>query len=178
MMPASNMKIVTLAAAAEQLGWDYTLRDAAAGAPDPIDGGVARGRPRRRRHRAIRASAPSTAWRIDVFGDWAERLKQRGIRAIDGRIIGDDNAFDDDELGFGWSWDDLPDDYAAGVERAAVQRERRPRRPCRPVRRRATPPAVSVDPPEQRPRRRRMRCRPARPGTATSLTHASPARQR
>ena len=24
MMPASNMKIVTLAAAAERLGWDYT----------------------------------------------------------------------------------------------------------------------------------------------------------
>ena len=28
LMPASNMKIVTLAAAAERLGWDYTLRDA------------------------------------------------------------------------------------------------------------------------------------------------------
>ena len=50
-----------------------------------------------------------------VFADWAERLKQRGIRTIAGRIIGDDNAFDDETLGFGWSWDDLPDDYAAGV---------------------------------------------------------------
>ena len=50
-----------------------------------------------------------------VFADWAERLKQRGIRTIAGRIVGDDNAFEDETLGFGWSWDDLPDDYAAGV---------------------------------------------------------------
>ena len=42
-------------------------------------------------------------------------MKTRGIRTIAGRVIGDDNAFDDDGLGFGWSWDDLPDDYAAGV---------------------------------------------------------------
>ena len=39
----------------------------------------------------------------------------RGVRTIAGRIVGDDNAFDDEALGFGWSWDDLPDDYAAGV---------------------------------------------------------------
>src|SRR6185436_5739889 len=25
------------------------------------------------------------------------------------------NAFDDEGLGYGWSWDDLADDYAAGV---------------------------------------------------------------
>src|SRR6185312_728610 len=31
------------------------------------------------------------------------------------RIVGDDDAFDDSGLGFGWSWDDLPDDYAASV---------------------------------------------------------------
>jgi D-alanyl-D-alanine carboxypeptidase/D-alanyl-D-alanine-endopeptidase (penicillin-binding protein 4) len=30
-------------------------------------------------------------------------------------VIGDDNAFEDEGLGFGWSWDDLPDEYAAGV---------------------------------------------------------------
>src|SRR5213593_4168553 len=39
MMPASNMKIVTLAAAADRLGWDYsyTTRFVSAG---PIDGSV------------------------------------------------------------------------------------------------------------------------------------------
>src|SRR5439155_21949459 len=47
--------------------------------------------------------------------DWASKLKAAGIQTIGGRIVGDDNAFDDEGLGFGWSWDDLPDDYAAGV---------------------------------------------------------------
>ena len=81
-----------------------------------------------------------------VFDGWAERLKARGIRTITGRIIGDDNAFDDEELGFGWSWDDLPDDYAAGVSALqfnenAVRVTRRPGRRRRRSRRR-----VSVSP--------------------------------
>ena len=50
-----------------------------------------------------------------MFDDIAERLKQLGIRTIAGRIVGDDHALDDQMLGFGWSWDDLADDYAAGV---------------------------------------------------------------
>src|SRR5207237_10884669 len=29
--------------------------------------------------------------------------------------VGDAKGFDDDVLGFGWSWDDLAEDYAAGV---------------------------------------------------------------
>ncbi len=33
--------------------------------------------------------------------------------ASTGRIIGDDNAFDDDGLGAGWAWDYLADAYAA-----------------------------------------------------------------
>ena len=30
-----------------------------------------------------------------------------------GRLIGDDNAFDDEGIGAGWAWDYLTDDYAA-----------------------------------------------------------------
>ena len=50
-----------------------------------------------------------------MFQSWAEQLKQAGVRAIGGRIIGDDNAFDDNGLGTGWAWDDLADSYATGV---------------------------------------------------------------
>ena len=89
MMPASNMKVVTLAAAAERLGWDY------------------------RYETRFLAAADGAADR--VFGDIADRMKQLGIRTIAGRIVGDDHALDDQMLGFGWSWDDLADDYAAGV---------------------------------------------------------------
>src|SRR5260370_27022039 len=113
MMPASNMKIVTLASAASTLGWNYTYETTVRGA-GTIQDGVLRG------DLVVAgsgdpsiATADGTADRL--FADWAERLKAAGIRTIAGRIVGDDNAFDSDDLGFGWSWDDLQDDYAAGI---------------------------------------------------------------
>ncbi len=116
MLPASNMKIVTLAAAAERLGWNYTYdtrlfgTGPIANGVDGVLGGdllvVGSGDP----------SIGTTDGMSDrLFADWAERLKSAGIRTIAGRVIGDDNAFDDAELGFGWSWDDLQDEYAAGI---------------------------------------------------------------
>jgi D-alanyl-D-alanine carboxypeptidase/D-alanyl-D-alanine-endopeptidase (penicillin-binding protein 4) len=111
MMPASNMKVVTLAAAAERLGWDfrYETRLFAAG---PIDGGTLQGD-----LVVVGSGDPSvTALEAEtLFADWAVRLQAAGVHAIAGRVIGDDDAFEDRGLGFGWSWDDVPDDYAAGV---------------------------------------------------------------
>ncbi len=113
LMPASNMKIVTLAAAAERLGWDYayTTRLVAAGR---VENGVLAGD-----LVVIGSGDPSVAL-FDgsanrLFDEWAGKLTQLGVRTIAGRIIGDDSAFEDEELGFGWSWDDLAEDYAAGV---------------------------------------------------------------
>ncbi len=51
----------------------------------------------------------------DVFFDWARILKSHGIRKITGRIIGDDDAFDDDRFGDGWSLNYLDIWYAAEV---------------------------------------------------------------
>jgi D-alanyl-D-alanine carboxypeptidase/D-alanyl-D-alanine-endopeptidase (penicillin-binding protein 4) len=113
MMPASNMKIVTLAAAAERLGWDYTYTTTVLAAGAVADGTlhgdllvVGSGDP------SLMASDDSAAL---VFAGWADGLKARGIRSIAGRIVGGDHALDRQGLGFGWSWDDLPDDYAAAV---------------------------------------------------------------
>jgi serine-type D-Ala-D-Ala carboxypeptidase/endopeptidase (penicillin-binding protein 4) len=111
MMPASNMKILTLATAAEVLGWDYrfttTLETSAA-----IEDGVLRG------DLFVRGTGDPTinsrSNRADaVFQEWAAALSAAGIRQIDGRIIGDDQAFDDDGLGAGWAWDYLQYGYAA-----------------------------------------------------------------
>ena len=112
-IPASNMKIVTLAAAAERLGWDFTYETQllAAGriADGRLDGDLV----------VVGSGDPSIVTADGVsdrlFDDWAAKLSAAGVRTVTGRVIGDDNAFDDEELGFGWSWDDLPDDYAAGV---------------------------------------------------------------
>lgn len=112
-MPASNMKVFTMAATAEKLGWDYrfetTLESAA-----PIVNGVLMG------DLIIRGSGdPSIGSRdgrdVATFDEWATQLRAAGITSIDGRIVGDDDRFDDGEIGYGWSWDDLAYGYAAPV---------------------------------------------------------------
>jgi D-alanyl-D-alanine carboxypeptidase/D-alanyl-D-alanine-endopeptidase (penicillin-binding protein 4) len=112
-MPASNMKILTLATAAETLGWDFcfttTLETAAA-----IDNGVLKG------DVIVRGTGDPTinsrnGRATAVFDEWASTLKTAGIVRIDGAIVGDDNAFDDQGLGAGWSWDYLQYGYAAPV---------------------------------------------------------------
>lgn len=113
LMPASNMKIVTLAAAAERLGWNYTFETKLVAA-GRIAAGVLEG------DLIIIGNGDPSIVVADgmadrLFDDWAAKLATSGVRAISGRIVGDDDDFDDGALGFGWSWDDLADDYAAGV---------------------------------------------------------------
>ena len=113
MLPASNMKIVTLAAAAARLGWEYAY-ETKVFAAGPIESGVLHG------DLVVVGSGDPTlvvagGMAERVFTGWSEQLKSKGVRTVDGRIIGDDHAFDDNGLGFGWSWDDLPDGYAAGI---------------------------------------------------------------
>lgn len=113
MMPASNMKIVTLAAAAETLGWDYrfktTLETDAPVHDGSLEGDV-----------IIRGSGDPTIntrgnRAAAVFDEWAAALQRAGIERIAGAVIGDDQAFDQAGLGQGWSWDYLQDGYAAPV---------------------------------------------------------------
>jgi D-alanyl-D-alanine carboxypeptidase/D-alanyl-D-alanine-endopeptidase (penicillin-binding protein 4) len=112
-MPASNMKIVTLAAAAEVLGWDYRFTTTLE-TTGPIQDGVLAG------DLCIRSTGDPTINTREkrgeaVLTEWLNALKAGGIRRIDGRIIGDDQAFDDEGLGDGWSWDYLQYGYAAPV---------------------------------------------------------------
>jgi len=113
MMPASNMKILTLAAAAEALGWDYrfttTFETSAT-----IDGGVLLG------DLIVRGGGDPTINTRDLraaafFDRVAAGLEAAGITRIDGNVVGDDRAFDNRRLGQGWSWDYLQYGYAAPV---------------------------------------------------------------
>ena len=113
MMPASNMKILTVAAAAEVLGWDYRFTTALE-TSGTIANGVLRG------DLFVRSNGdPSINTRAgradDVLFEWARALGAAGITAIEGRIIGDDQAFDDEGIGAGWAWDYLQYGYAAPV---------------------------------------------------------------
>ena len=112
-IPASNLKIVTLATAADILGWDYRFTTALE-TTAPVEHGVLRG------DLIVRGNGdPTINSRGDrarqVLDEWAAALKSAGIHEIDGRIIGDDQAFDDEGLGAGWSWDYLQYGYAAPV---------------------------------------------------------------
>ena len=113
MMPASNMKILTLAATADALGWDYrfttTLETRGTVADGVLHGDLivrSNGDP----------SINSRDRRADaVLSEWALALQAAGISSIDGRIVGDDQAFDDEGVGAGWAWDYLQYGYAAPV---------------------------------------------------------------
>ena len=113
LMPGSTIKIVTLAAAAERLGWDYVY-DTRLVAAGSIDAGVLNG------DLLVVGSGDPSIVDADgaaagIFAGWADTLKSGGVHAITGRIIGDDNAFDDEALGPGWAWDDLQGRDATGV---------------------------------------------------------------
>ncbi len=113
MMPASNMKILTLAAAAETLGWDYRFSTTLE-ARGSIRNGVLHG------DLIVRGNGdPTISSRNDraegVFQEWIAALGAAGVSAIEGRIVGDDQSFDEEGLGAGWAWDYLQYRYAAPV---------------------------------------------------------------
>src|SRR5215475_191922 len=113
MMPASTMKVVTLATAAEKLGWNYTYTTRVFTTGKIVDG-ILQGD-----LIVVGSGDPSLddwdGMATQLFAEWATDLKAAGIQAIRGRIIGDDNLFDDDGYGFGWSWDDMARSFSAGV---------------------------------------------------------------
>ena len=112
MMPGSAMKIVTAATAAESLGWDRQFETRVVSTV-PIDGGALRGD-----LVVIGGGDPSISERSDVPGTlraMARQTREAGITRIEGGIIGDDDLFDDRGIGNGWTLDNLPYGYSAGI---------------------------------------------------------------
>jgi len=112
-MPASNMKIPTLAVAAERLGWDFRF-ETTIRATGPIADGTLEGDLVVRSDGDPSLNAREVSPAI-VLERWADALAGRGIRHIAGRLVGDDDAFDEERFGQGWSWDDLQEGYAAAI---------------------------------------------------------------
>lgn len=112
-MPASNMKILTMTTAAEKLGWNFTYTTHL-DAIGTISNGVLRG------DLVVTGGGDPTIVSNDggpapLFAEWTAALRKAGIMRVDGRVIGDDSYFDDDTIGMGWSWDDLVFGYSAGI---------------------------------------------------------------
>ena len=99
MLPASTLKLLTTAAALDALGptFRYTTRlyDLGQTGPD----GTFRG------DLVVRGSGDPTLGSEgagDPFQAWAEALAAAGVRRVEGRIVGDDDAFEDARYGEGW----------------------------------------------------------------------------
>ena len=111
--PASTLKVITLAVAADQLGWDYTFETRVVPHGTIVNGTLEGDLV------VIGSGDPSLDdWdgaATTVFRAWATRLKEIGVTAVNGRIIGDDNVFADEGLGAGWAWDDLAFAYSAAA---------------------------------------------------------------
>lgn len=114
-VPASNTKLYTTAAALDHLGatFEYHTELYAFG---PVAEGILEG------DLVVRGSGdPAIGGRFNggnrtaIFEAWADSLRAQGITHIRGDIVGDDNLFDDQALGGGWSWDDEPFYYAAEI---------------------------------------------------------------
>ena len=148
-VPASNMKLFTFAAAAERLGWDFAFETRLEAAGTIADGVLTGDLV------VVGGGDPSIASQdfgpAPLFGEWAAALAQAGIRRVNGRIIGDDHVFDEATLGAGWAWDYLADGYAAPVgglnynENEAVVRVWPGEAPGDPVRVELSPPGHGLE---------------------------------
>ena len=112
-IPASNTKLYTTAAALDILGPDFRF-ETRLNTDGTVENGVLKGN-----LVVVGSGDPVIGGRFtdgDItayFRSWADSLKTMGITTIDGHIIGDDDAFDEQYIGYGWQWDDLPWWYAA-----------------------------------------------------------------
>ena len=107
-VPGSVAKLVTLATAADSVGWDYRFETTLQSA-GPIVDGVLQGD-----LVVVGSGDPALGGRAgDDLDVLVSALKSQGIRRIDGRIIGDDDAFEDPRPGLFWGWDDLGYPYGA-----------------------------------------------------------------
>jgi len=115
--PASNMKILTTAAAMEVLGQGFQYRTELK-CRGTIEDGALKGD-----LVVVGAGDPTISARFQdnpqdvthVFRDWAADLKKRRIRRVTGAVIGDDDAFDDVAAAPGWPEQQAAEWYCAEV---------------------------------------------------------------
>jgi serine-type D-Ala-D-Ala carboxypeptidase/endopeptidase (penicillin-binding protein 4) len=122
MMPASNMKLYTVAAALDRLGPDFRFVTSVYAPERPDSRGRVRG------DLVIYGRGdPTFATRFAGDADYfkavdelAARVASAGVRRVEGGIVGDESYFDGPPFGWGWEWDDLQWYYGAAVSALTV----------------------------------------------------------
>ena len=116
--PASNMKIYTTAVAVNLLGADYHWRTSVYADSEPDSSGTihgdlvlyGRGAPD-----LIATSKPDNSNSLEQL---AKALAARGIKHVQGNVVGDESYFRGDTTGQGWQWNDLQ--WYFGAEASAL----------------------------------------------------------
>jgi D-alanyl-D-alanine carboxypeptidase/D-alanyl-D-alanine-endopeptidase (penicillin-binding protein 4) len=102
LVPASIAKLVSLASAVDAVGWDHRYETVVRASAPIVDGTI---------HGDLLITGsgdPSISGRAgEPLGGWVEALKALGLRRIDGRVIGDDDALEEPRPQLAWAWDDL-----------------------------------------------------------------------
>ncbi len=106
LMTASNMKLLTSAAALDILGPDFRyttklLASAPIGKDGVLDGDL------------ILVGSGDPVLGTEAFASTVEDLRAKGLKRVTGGVIADTGNFDRSGLGWGWSWDYLSAYYAA-----------------------------------------------------------------
>jgi D-alanyl-D-alanine carboxypeptidase/D-alanyl-D-alanine-endopeptidase (penicillin-binding protein 4) len=102
LVPASSAKMVSVASGAEAVGWDFQFQTTVQ-TNGTISDGVLHGD-----LIIVGSGDPSIGGRAgNEIAQWIEALKAQGVRRIDGRIIGDDDAIEEPRPALAWTWDDL-----------------------------------------------------------------------
>jgi serine-type D-Ala-D-Ala carboxypeptidase/endopeptidase (penicillin-binding protein 4) len=121
MMPASNMKLYTVAAALDRLGPNFRFVTSVYAAQKPDANGTLHG------DLIIYGRGdPTYATRFNggdyykAIDDLAANIAAAGVKRIEGDLVGDESYFTGPPLGPGWEWDDLQWYYAAEVSALTV----------------------------------------------------------
>lgn len=116
MMPASNEKIPTSVTALVKFGPDFKYQTKIF-TTGSIENGILNGD-----LIVVGSGDPTIGYRdcenrdkCFIFQSWADSLRSKGIRKIVGNIVGVDDVFDDELIGYGWTVDNLPYSYSAQI---------------------------------------------------------------
>ena len=118
--PASNMKVYTTAVALDSLGADYRWRTSVYASAEPDARGTITGDLILYGRGAPDLSSEAKREVPDHLARLAEELYKRGVRRIEGSLIGDESYFRGEPLGDGWLWNDVQWYFGAEVRALTV----------------------------------------------------------
>lgn len=114
LVPASNAKIITSAAALTFLGQDFRFKTRL-GIGGKIRGGRLQGD-------IFVSGGGDPNFSFENLEQFVNAIKARGIKSIEGNIVLDDSYFTDERLPVGWAWHYLDARYAAEISALSINR--------------------------------------------------------